>query len=111
MLGGHPSPRSKMARLTALPHQAIIDGFKGVVDFYIHRGIPCARSWPKSPGRNRSEAVRAGWLPFAYASQEWKNLSPEVQAAYNELATNSGLSGRDMQVRAYLTGLYRYPIP
>jgi len=100
-----------MARLTQLPEMAIIDGFKGVVDFYVWMGIPVARSWPKSPGRNRSSAVRAGWQPFTYASREWKNLSPAVQDAYKELATNSGLSGRDMQVRAYLTGLYRYPIP
>ena len=100
-----------MAKLTQLPHQAIIDGFKGNVDFYFYMGIPVARAWPKSPGRDRSEAVRAGWSPFTFAAQEWKNLSPVVQEAYNKLATNSGLSGRDMQVRAYLTGLYRYPLP
>jgi len=100
-----------MAKLTHLPHQAIIDGFKGTVDFYVYMGIPVARAWPKSPGRNRSEAVRAQWSTFAYASREWANLSPSVQSAYKELATDSGLSGRDMQVRAYLSGLYRYPTP
>ncbi|MBA7534361.1 hypothetical protein ES705_26607 [subsurface metagenome] len=100
-----------MATLTVLPHQDIIDGFKGTIDFYVHRGIPCARSWPKAPGKQRSPAVMAQWYPFSVAVKEWKNLSPAVQASYNELATNSGLSGRDMQVRAYLTGLYRYPIP
>jgi len=100
-----------MAKLTVLPHEAIIDGFKGVIDFYVHRGIPCARAWPKSPGKSRSPSVMAQWPAFRYATQEWLNLSPSVQAAYNELATNSGLSGRDMQIRAYLTGLYRYPTP
>ena len=100
-----------MAKLEVLPSMAIIDGFKGVIDFYVHRGIPCARAWPRSPGKKRSLAVEAQWPSFAYASREWTNLSPAVQAAYNELATNSGLSGRDMQVRAYLTGLYRYPTP
>ncbi|GAH55530.1 unnamed protein product [marine sediment metagenome] len=100
-----------MARLTVLPSQAIIDGLKGSIDFYVYMGIPVARAWPKSPGKARSPGVQAGWTPFSYASQEWKNLSPIVQAAYNQIATNSGLSGRDMQVRAYLTGLYRYPLP
>ncbi|GAH50246.1 unnamed protein product [marine sediment metagenome] len=100
-----------MAKLTVMPHQAIIDGLKGSVDFYVYMGIPVARAWPKSPGSARSPGVIAGWIPFAYASREWKNLSPTVQAAYEKLATNSGLSGRDMQVRAYLTGLYRYPLP
>lgn len=89
----------------------IISGFKGTVDFYIHRGIPCARAWPKSPGKLRSPFVMAQWPAFTIAATEWKKLSDSVQQAYNELATNSGLSGRDMQVRAYLTGLYRYPIP
>ncbi len=100
-----------MAKLLALPSLAIIDGFKGTIDFYVHRGIPCARAWPKSPGKARSPAVMAQWPFFAYAAKEWRNLSPVVQEAYNSLATNSGLSGRDMQVRAYLTGLYRYPTP
>jgi len=98
-----------MAKLLALPHADIIDGFKGVIDFYVHRGIPCARAWPKSPGKSRSPAVMAQWPAFRYASQEWLNLSDEVQDAYRQLATNSGLSGRDMLIRAYLTGLYRYP--
>lgn len=99
-----------MARLTVLPHENIIDGFKGSIDFYVHRGIPCARRWPRSPGKIRSPAVMAQWSAFTFASQEWKNLTPAVQESYNILATDSGLSGRDMQVRAYLTGLYRYPL-
>ena len=51
----------------------------------------------------------AQWSTFAV--KEWNNLSKAVQDAYNTLATDSGLSGRDMQIRAYLTGLYRYPTP
>jgi len=94
-----------------MPHEAIIAGFKGTIDFYYWKGIPVARSWPKSPGKLRSQAVMAQWPTFIYAAREWVNLSPAVQAAYKELATNSGLSGRDMQVRSYLQGLYRYPTP
>jgi len=100
-----------MAKLLAMPEMDIIDGFKGSVDFYVYMGIPVARAWPKSPGDARSPAVRAQWPFFTYASREWKNLSPFVQAAYTELSTNSGLSGRDMMIRAYLSGLYRYPLP
>ncbi|MBA7574952.1 hypothetical protein ES708_16768 [subsurface metagenome] len=100
-----------MAKLTVMPHQAIIDGFRGSVDFYVYQGIPCARAWPKSPGKARSPNVRAQWPIFTYASREWRNLSPAVQDAFNELATNSGLAGRDMFMRAYLSGLYRYPTP
>ena len=99
-----------MARLTVLPHQDIIDGLKGQIDFYVHRGIPCARSWPKSPGKLRSPAVMAQWPLFRFATQEWKNLSQAVQDSYTQFATDSGLSGRDLQIRAYLSGLYRYPL-
>lgn len=53
----------------------------------------------------------AGWAPFTYASREWGNLSPEVQRSYEILASDSALTGRDMFERAYLTGLYRNPIP
>ena len=78
-----------MVRLTVLPHMDIIDGLKGNIDFYVHRGIPCARTWPKSPG---------------------KHLSKTVQDSYTQFSTDSGLCGRDLQIRAYLTGLYRYPL-
>lgn len=100
-----------MAIVTAMPHLAIISGFKGTIDFYYWMGIPVARAWPKSPGKIRSAAVMAEWPAWTYAAKEWSNISPEIQAAYNEWSTNSGLSGRDMFTRSYLTGLYRYPIP
>jgi len=98
-----------MAKLTHMPSQEIIDGFKGTVDFYVYLGIPIARAWPKSPGRVRSPAVMAQWPSFSYVAGEWLNLSPVVQDAYEKLATDSGLSGRDMFTRSYLSGLYRYP--
>jgi len=100
-----------MAKLAKMPQMAIIDGFKGTVDFYYWKGIPIARAWPKSPGKIRSPAVMAQWSAFRYVASEWTKLSEVVQDAYRELATDSGLSGRDMFTRAYLTGLYRYPTP
>ncbi len=100
-----------MAIIKRLPSRGIIDGFKGTLDYYIWKGIVCVRSWPKSPGKNRSAPVQAQWPAFTYAAGEWSNLSQVVQDAYNRLAEGSGLSGRDMFTRAYLTGLYRYPAP
>ena len=109
-----------MAKLKVLPHLDIIDGFKGKVDFYLNhqtcdpdlkgKGIPCARKWPRSPGHLRAPAVMARWSAFAYSSSEWNNLSPEIQSGYNEMASGTGLSGRDMFTRSYLTGLYRYEL-
>ncbi len=102
---------SVMAKIRKMPSQGIIDGFKGTLDFYINMGIPCVRLWPKSPGKLRSTPVMAQWPAWSYAAKEWSNLTPVVQDAYRTLATNSGLSGRDMFTRSYLTGLYRYPTP
>lgn len=102
---------NSLTKLIALPNQGIIDGFKGVIDFYVWMGIPVARSWPRKTTIPQSSAERAAQVPFTYVSREWQHLSPTVQAAFNELATNSGLTGRDMLTRAYISGLYRYPTP
>jgi len=110
-----------MAKLTALPSLAIISGFRGKIDFYINHqtchpefrgaGIPCARKWPRSPGRKRAPAVEAQWQAFSDSSKLWSTLSLEIQAAYNKMAEGTGLTGRDMFTRSYLSGLYRYDFP
>lgn len=100
-----------MAKVLEMPSEGIISGFKGVIDYYYWMGIACVRRWPGSPGKRRTPAVMAQWQPFRVAAREWVELDPEVRAAYEVLAAGSGLSGRDMQVRSYLTGLYRYPLP
>lgn len=100
-----------MARLEKMPELDIIAGYKGKIDFYYWKGIPVARAWPKSPGRHRSTRVAAQWPAFTYAAREWANLDPIVQAGYREMAYHGGLSGRDLQVRSYLTGLFRPDIP
>ncbi len=97
-----------MAKLTALPSLAIIDGFKGTVDYYVHRGIPCARKWPRSPGHRRAPGVEAQWPAFALATQLWNQISEAVQDAYRATATGSTLSGRDLSAKAYLSG-YIHP--
>lgn len=100
-----------MAKLTEMPAEALISGFKGVVDYYWYMGIPVARSWPRSPGRTRAPAVEAQWPAFTYAAQEWNNLSEAVQDSYRALAQSSGMDGRDLFTRSYLSGLYRYATP
>lgn len=100
-----------MAKVLVMPSEGIISGFKGVIDYYYYMGIACVRRWPSSPGKRRTPPVMAQWQPFTVAAQEWPQLSAEVRAAYEVLAAGSGLSGRDMQVRSYLSGLYRYPLP
>ncbi len=110
IFSGHCADTVVMARLSVLPGQAIISGFKGSVDFYVYMGIPVARKWPRSPGRQRAPAVEAQWPSFTYSAKEWVNIDENVQAAYFELAEASGLNARDLQIRGYLSGLYRYEL-
>ena len=91
-----------MAKLAKMPNQVIIDGFKGKIDFYVNMGIPCARRWPRSPGRRRAPAVEEQWAPFVWASQNWNSLTPEVQDAYKRMAAGTNLSGRDIFMKCYL---------
>lgn len=108
----------QMAKLVALPSMAIISGFRGVIDYYVNyqscnrevagAGIPCARRWPRSPGHVRSPEVMKGWPALSESSRLWSQVSPEVQDAYNKMASGTGLSGRDLFTRGYISGLYRY---
>lgn len=100
-----------MAKLVEMIGEKVISGFKGKLDFYYYMGIPCVRRWPKSPGSRRAPQVEAQWPAFSYAAKEWGNLSAAIQRTYEELATGSALTGRDMFQRSFLSGLYRNPPP
>lgn len=89
-----------------MPSAAIIGGFKGTVDFYVHRGQPCARKWPRSPGRKRAPAVEAQWPAFAWAASYWNELSQEVRDAYSQMAKGTYLTGRDIFVKNFITAQY-----
>ena len=94
-----------MAKIGKLPGAAIISGFKGVIDYYVWKGIACVRSWPRSPGHKRAPAVEAQWSAFTEASKLWATLSPEVQEAYKRMSAGTHWSGRDIQVKSYLSPL------
>lgn len=100
-----------MATLKALPNGKVINGFKGVIDFYLYLGIPVARSWPKSPGKNRSPLVSAQWPIFTTAANLWRQLSPEVVQAYEDMAKKTNLVAKDMFFRGYISGTLRYYQP
>lgn len=90
-----------------LPALDIIDGFKGKLDFYIHDGIPCVRSWPRSPGKKRAPAVEAQWPIFAWAAAHWKSLTPYVREAYITTAEGMTMTGRDLFVKAFIEDYFR----
>lgn len=93
-----------MAIIKKMPGQKIIDGFKGTLDFYVHMGLNCVRSWPKSPGHDRSPPVQAGWPAFTWSVKNWPNLALVVKEAYNQQAQGTIMTGRDIFMKSYMKG-------
>lgn len=98
-----------MAKLHALPELSIISGFKRSIDYYIHRGIPCARKWPTHRPRIRSPQELATTTAFTQATQLYTSLAPEVIAGYQAIAEGTPLTARDLFMRSYMTGLFQPP--
>ena len=91
-----------MAKLVALPEQAIINGFKGTLDYYVWMGIPCCRSWPRARTVPITPQEKAQWQTFTDASQLWNTLDQATKNAYNKMASGSTMSGRDVMVKLYI---------
>jgi len=89
-----------VARLTALPSIDIIRGFKGTIDFYLWRGLPCARKWPRrAPGR-RTDAEIASSALFGEVSTNYRLLAPLALAAFQEAAKDQPRTARDLYISA-----------
>jgi len=95
-----------VAKITKMPGMATVNGFKGVIDFYVHMGQACARKWPRSPGHDRAPAVEAKWPAFAWAASNWNSLSADIQDAYKRQAQGTNLTGRDLFVKGFITPTY-----
>lgn len=93
-----------MAKLSLMPAQEQIDMMSGVIDYYVHCGVPCARKWPRSPGHDRAPAVEAQWDTFSFAASYWNNLSPEVKESWDAMATGSPVTGRDLFMKSFIAG-------
>lgn len=92
-----------MAKISEMPNQEIIDGFKGTLDYYYWMGIPCVRKWPTIPPYPRSPAEIATQTAFTWAASNWKNLTQPVQEAFNYMARNTPLTGKDIFIKSYLS--------
>jgi len=93
-----------MAKITKMPGQAVINGFKGTLDYYVHDGVVCVRTWPRSPGPRRAPAVESQWAAFSWAASNWSWLSIEVKEAYNQLAVGTIMTGRDIFTKSFING-------
>ena len=85
-----------VAKIDKMPSQSIIDGYRGVLDFYVHCGIPCVRSWPRSPSMPRSPAVQDSAALFGYVSKEMSALPPFIIAMAKANNKGTGWTWRDL---------------
>jgi len=98
-----------MARLANLPAQDIIDTFKGTLDYYVHRGIPCVRSWPRPPTGPRSPAVQEQYELWGHASRVWADQDETLHDAQRHMTTGGTMSGRDLSAVLFLNATTMYP--
>jgi hypothetical protein len=98
-----------MAVIASLPSQAVIDGLRGVHDFYEWCGLVIVRSWPRQHVKERASGVVAAQQAFAYAHQVIPDLPAEVVESWQYLADQSNLTWKDWLLRAYLGGTLAAP--
>lgn len=95
-----------MARLTKLPSKAIVNKFKGTIDFYYWKGMPCARSWPRWPPRVPTAPELANQELFAYAMRQSKLLLPVIRQAYLDLCYGTPYRWQDLFCMGYICGFH-----
>lgn len=93
-----------MAHLDVLPEQHIIAGFKGTIDFYVHRGIPCARRWPRYHPRPPSPDELFNQDNFARLNQLASTLGQEVKEAWGLMVAGTSWTWKDAFVKAGIRG-------
>lgn len=96
-----------MVVITAMPSQAIIDSFRGVLDFYEYMGIPVCRKWPDFSHVKWSDAVKQSQRDFGYASSMASQVSTIVADAYRDMAKGSPFTWKDLLVKGYFIGVHR----
>jgi len=94
-----------MAKIREMLGEKVISGFRGMLDFYYYMGQPCVRRWPKSPGPRRAPQVEAQWPAFTQAVALWRELDPSLVTYFRQMAQGTGLTARDVFMRAYLAGI------
>lgn len=94
-----------MAVLNRMPEKAIVDGFKGRVDFYVHKTRPMARRWPRYYPRKSTAAEKANQDSFAYINRAWATLPSFLQRQYSRMAQSTPFTGKDIYIRLYMNGL------
>jgi len=91
-----------MARIDVLPSIEIIRGFKGILDYYLWKGLPCVRAWPTYRPARQTDASLAAALLFGAIIKAFNLTHGAVLEQLHLEATGIPRTPRDI----YVSGVY-----
>jgi len=95
-----------MAIIKSMPSKDVVDGFRGVLDYYTWCDLVIVRSWPTRQKPHTSPREAAARERFIYINKLAPTLPPNVKATLEELAASGGLTWKDWLNRLYLSGAW-----
>lgn len=78
--------------------------FKGTLDFYVHRGIPCCRAWPRYRPHEESPDELSTQAHFQYIVSLEQTLPSSLIEAVKPFTFATKWTWRDMMTSCYLKG-------
>jgi len=95
-----------MPVIKALPSPEIIRGFRGVLDFYVWRGLNCVRKWPHIPPASRTAKSMASAALFGAIIQGYALLGGVLKNLFTLDATDQDRTARDLYISGVLGHLH-----
>ncbi len=90
-----------MAKLQRLPALSVIDGFRGVLDFYVFKGIPCVRSWPQNKASGETPGARLNQPMLARSARLKRFIAPTVKVGLDRYRSGGNYVWADVHTAAY----------
>lgn len=87
-----------MAKLDQMPDMKTIVAFRGKVDFYLWKGIPVARAWPRAGNQPNTPAQVENRQRFGAAAKVTGALPDSVRLLFDSyIDGNDGVTWTDFQ--------------
>lgn len=89
-----------MARIDKIPLPKILAAFRGLLDFYCYRNLPCVRSWPRRPKMPRSPASTAASATWTDYAKTVPLTDPSIKDEATEAAAGTSWTWKDLLTNA-----------
>lgn len=83
-----------------------VASLKGTLDYYLWRGIPVVRSWPRRPKMPRTAAVTASYQEFGQVAHYLSQIPIELRTQAEAQTVNTNWTWRDLWTAALYGNLY-----